>query len=439
METPQTYNDVEIDLRKVVLTLWRGRWVIIALTLVAAVAAFALSKWVLPERYQAIAHVTITKPILVFQDAVDTGGITIGASLPDLVSVVELSTTQSLLEKVTASPEIANSWDDDTESLISMVEAFIVGWDQVRLQVSDKDPVRAADLTNAWAERVAEQINMLYGVDAIAQDLDAQVVHALDKYSDAQAALEDELSKSQVVALGKHLNSTANDLTCVLSRNSAAARIIEDLQIFEQGLRAQSGNASLTLGDALALTTLQQRTSASQICASGTQNPQLQFGTDTLFDIPVAQAFTTIAQMKVALQTQQPLLGEEQARLEEEIPSLKRDLENAQYQVTQLTQARDQAQALHAALLQQQGRINIILMTSAKIATISSPAVTPEKKSSPNTVMNTALGGIMGLILGVFWIFVAGWWREGDVEQKNKKDPKSNHHVYDSEYVGSKE
>ncbi len=37
-----TYDD-EIDLREIVLTLWKGRWLILALTLIAALLAYAVS------------------------------------------------------------------------------------------------------------------------------------------------------------------------------------------------------------------------------------------------------------------------------------------------------------------------------------------------------------------------------------------------------------
>ena len=413
-EEEQRYYDDEIDLRELVLTLWQGRWVIITLTLVAALTAFTISKWVLPEKYEAMAYVSITEPMLQFAE---TSEISISAKLPDIASATELASNQALLEKVTASPEVAYLWDAEKDALQDMVTAATVGKDQLRLEVSDTSPERAALLANIWAEQVAEQINLLYGVDAIAQTLEFQVSQAKEDYAQTQSALEDELSQNKLDALNAQLGRIKGDLSCVLARGSAATRILEDLQVLEESLQ-KTGGTSLSLGDALSLTTLQQRASSSQICASGTQSPQLQIGNETLVGIALSDALETISQLRDALQIQQPLLAGEQARLEAEIPSLRSDFAKAEYQLKQRTRARDQSQELYTALLEQQSRIATILITSGKVATVSAPAIAPDEKSSPKTLMNTALAGILGLMLGVFWVFVAGWWQGSDTESK---------------------
>src|SRR5690554_8128925 len=54
MNQPQNYPDDEIDLRELFATLWRGKWIIIAFTIVFAAAGvfYALSQ---PNIYQASA------------------------------------------------------------------------------------------------------------------------------------------------------------------------------------------------------------------------------------------------------------------------------------------------------------------------------------------------------------------------------------------------
>ena len=41
-------------------------------------------------------------------------------------------------------------------------------------------------------------------------------------------------------------------------------------------------------------------------------------------------------------------------------------------------------------------------------------AETPREPVSPKILMNTALGIALGLMLGVFWVFAAGWWQNGE-------------------------
>ena len=49
-------------------------------------------------------------------------------------------------------------------------------------------------------------------------------------------------------------------------------------------------------------------------------------------------------------------------------------------------------------------------------------AITPEKKSSPKTLLNTALGLVAGGMLGVFWVFAAGWWQNDEADKLDQKD-----------------
>jgi len=46
----ENYFDDEIDLREIVLTLFKGWKVILLTTVLVAVTAFAISKWVLPKK-----------------------------------------------------------------------------------------------------------------------------------------------------------------------------------------------------------------------------------------------------------------------------------------------------------------------------------------------------------------------------------------------------
>ena len=43
-------------------------------------------------------------------------------------------------------------------------------------------------------------------------------------------------------------------------------------------------------------------------------------------------------------------------------------------------------------------------------------AAAPVEPVSPKTLMNTALGIALGLMLGVFWVFAAAWWQNNDAE-----------------------
>lgn len=409
MDNPQTYFDDEIDLREIVATLWRGRWIIIALTLMAAVAAFSISKWVMPKIFQTTAMIAITKPVIQFEDIND---ILYNASIPDANYIKELAVSPTFLDNIVTSPQVIPFWDAENDSIYGMVEANIIGKNQLQLRANDTDPERAALLVNTWADQIVADINQDYGVDMVAHTLDAQVKQAEGEAADAQATLETILLQSDVNIFQVQLEITKNDLSCVLERSSAATRILEDLQVLEQGIKGLPSEAFLALGDAMALTTLQQRTSASQICAGGDQTTLLEVGNDTLVSIPVIDALNAISQLREALQSQQITLSDEQSRLEGIIPSLESNLAKENYHLETLIIVRDQKQGIYTTLLEQQARVRNVLMTNAKVATVDVRGIVTDDAVGPKVLLNTALVGTLGLMLGVVCVFIAGWWRE---------------------------
>jgi capsular polysaccharide biosynthesis protein len=396
----------EIDLRAIALTLWKARGVIIIATLVAAVAAFVTSFWILPRQYQATAYVLIAKPIV---DIKQDTGFTISPALPDLKAVVKLSTAPKLLESVLKDPEVVAAMGDekiDISNLTGMATASDLGKDQLSLQVTDTDPQRAALLVNTWAKKVTAVVNATYGLDALAQTLDSQVLQSQQDYNQAQAALEEALSKSQVNALSAQLDSKKADLDSVLGSIIRTRRVLDDLLFFEQGLSGLSGETPLSLGDGLALTTLRQR---SLTVAS--ESFTVQIDSASFAGFTVSKALEATTQMRAGLQDQLTRLQNDQSRLEQEISQLGRDLENAQAQLTQFTLKRDQSQKLYADLLKQQQQVATVLLQSSKVATVSVEAVPPNTKSSPKVVMNTALAGMVGLAMSVFLALALEWWR----------------------------
>ena len=406
---PISDYDDEIDLRAIAFTLWKARAVILIVTLAAAVAAFAVSFWILPRTYQATAYMFVGQPVVEFSKSATDSGLTISPTLPDLKAVVKLATAPELLESVLKDAAVAASIGEEEitiSDMAGMLTAIDVGKDQLSLQVTDTDPQRAALLANTWAEKVAEVVNAAYGLGAVAQTLDSQVLQSQQDYEQAQAALEEALSKSQVNALSAQLGSKNSDLGSVLGSIVRTQKVLDDLQFFEQGLSGIPGETPLSLGDGLALTTLRQR---SLTVAS--ESFIVQIDSASFAGFSVSKALEAATQMRAGLQDQLTRLQSDQSRLEQEIPQLGRDLENANAQLTQFTLKRDQSQGLYTDLLQIQQQVATVLAQSSKVASVSVGAVPPEEKSSPKTVMNTALAGAVGLMLSAFGALAMNWWR----------------------------
>jgi uncharacterized protein involved in exopolysaccharide biosynthesis len=419
-------HDDEIDLRAIFETLWKSRWVIVIVTLIAAVLTFSVSFWILPRTYEATSYVFIGNPVVEFVNAPGTTGITISPILPDIKAVVKLATAPGLLEGVLKDPSINAAFSNEEiaiSNLESMTVASDLGKDQISLLVTDTDPQRAALLANTWAEKLTDTVNATYGLGAMSTALDSQVSQSLQDYEQAQAILSDALSTSQLDALNAQLKRRQADLNCVLDSASQTMRVVNDLQALEKGLSSMAAEAPLSLGDGLALTTLRQRSLTSQPCQLADQSQSssgsvpsapdftAQIDSAAFAGFTVSKALETAVQMRSGLQTQLTRLQEDQSRLEQEIPQLQRDLDNANEQLSQFKLNRDQSQDLYQALLLQQQRVATVLKQSAKVATISIGAVPPDKKSSPKVVSNTLLAGILGLLVSLLAVLAVDWYR----------------------------
>jgi uncharacterized protein involved in exopolysaccharide biosynthesis len=402
--------DDEIDLREIAHTLWKARWVILGITLIAMIATFIVSFWILPKQYQALAYVFIGQPVVEFSKSDADSGLTISATLPDLKAVVELSTAPGLLESVLKDTAVAAAMGDNEINLSGMIKGMVVasdlGKDQLSLQVTDTDPQRAALIANTWAKKVTETVNTTYGLDTVARALDSQVFQSLQSYQQAQTALEEALSKSQTDALSAQLESKNADQASVLESIIRTRRVLDDLQFFEQGLSGLSGETPLSLGDGLALTTLRQH---SLTVAS--ESFTVQIDSASFAGFTVSKALEASAQMRTGLQAQLTRLQSDQSRLEQEIPQLQRDLSNANAQMEQFSTKRDQTLGIYNTLLSRQQLVVTVLAQSSKVASVSMEAVPPDKKSSPKVVLNTGLVGVLGLALSVFGVLSMNWWR----------------------------
>jgi uncharacterized protein involved in exopolysaccharide biosynthesis len=168
---------------------------------------------------------------------------------------------------------------------------------------------------------------------------------------------------------------------------------------------------------------LRQRSLTSQPCLLDVKSPLLsvsmpaasdyvlQIDGGTFAGMTAPKALAATSQLRTALQTQLMRLSSDQTRLEQEIPQLEKDVENAQAQLTQFTVKRDQSRDIQNALSQQQQRIATVLAQSAKVAAISIPAVPSPKAVSRSVLMNTTMAGILGLMLSLFGVMVLDWWR----------------------------
>jgi uncharacterized protein involved in exopolysaccharide biosynthesis len=93
-----------------------------------------------------------------------------------------------------------------------------------------------------------------------------------------------------------------------------------------------------------------------------------------------------------------------------QVQNLQTQLERVQARERELTSQRDLTWKAYQALAQKQTEIKTTVPTSAQV-TLAVQAIPPQKPTSRGTIRNVLIAGVLGLIVGVMWVFGAQWWQ----------------------------
>jgi uncharacterized protein involved in exopolysaccharide biosynthesis len=440
-----SYYEITIDLRAIANTLLRWAWLILLAGLLAALAAFLTSKLVLSPQYESTALVAITEPNLI---AELEPSIRVSPQMPDTKALADLAQADDLLRQVYQASEVKVLLDQGTTfgSFRGRAEATLVGTNQLRLTVTDSDPERAALIANVWASYTVNRLSELYGSTETNYDqLQKQVAIAKENWNAAQAALEAHLPDNQAELLATQLSQAQSSLRLYLDKLDQNDFLIQDAQTLSRQLEGLTATEALSSGDALSLITLQQRAvSASQnsplvdsffqdSSRPDSDHGSLQLDSSVIVDArsfgnqiqymitmeQILEANATVAQAQArldrliqALQAQGDALEDTLDQQEKRVNTLATQLETEQHQRDQLKQQRDLARSAYMALASQLEETRITLAQGDQTAKVAAQAWAPEEPSGPNTLMNTALAGVVGLILTVVSVYVIDWWQQ---------------------------
>jgi capsular polysaccharide biosynthesis protein len=167
MASDTNYSDDEIDIRELIHTLFRYKWVILGITLVAAVAVFIFSKFAQPRIYTSQAQVIITKPLYTTNLEAQIQSV---PQIPESSILKDLALADDLIGGVYTSTEVTAVLDEGLkfEQFRANLSAKLAGTSKLFLIISSTEPKTAAIIVNVWADKFATQINSLYSVNETA-------------------------------------------------------------------------------------------------------------------------------------------------------------------------------------------------------------------------------------------------------------------------------
>ena len=435
---PSMWMEDEIDLREYIAVLIKyWRW-IVAASVLAAVIAFVVSSF-LPRTYEATASVIIlkSKTEVSFDPKIQT---TVDdqstqkdyqSTLVGLVTSGEVAGTVFEQNRNMLPPKIQNVAD-----LLKRVDGSNTG-DIITITVSDTDPVRAAQLADAWAETYVSYVNQLYGnqTTPLLVEVQSQATKAEHAYKSAQAKLEDFLKDNRISALQREIAVRQGHAKSLLNEKYNLLAQIDSWMDDALSIRLHVASGKTTAGDALAFFMLQRRALARsadagsqlqlQVSPADFSGASVTVGdVDGLIDTlqkrreEIGQEIQAMENASSDQNTAVSSTGTELesyiAAIDAEVAALQSELEYQTARKKELQQTRDLAWDNFTTLQRKQAELQLSSQISDSQVRLAAGALVPDKPVSPKRMMNTAIAGVLALMLSVFVVFAWEYWRNDD-------------------------
>jgi len=434
----------EIDLRVYVEVLIRNWKWIAGLALAAAAAAFLVSSFI-PPTYEATALAAITRPRYVMRfdsrlQTVDT--VQPYNAYPELASSDDL--LKDLLAQLAPLPENIESLADLRNTLETETGADP---SMVKLVASSQDAEEAARIANEWAALFVAQANEIYGShsEEDTRFFEGQLIHAQEELDVAEETLVTFQSRNQRVILEARLASAQQDLQDYLIEQREIERAVRNAQALQISVASQPANDLANAGDNLTALLLQMqafdiRTSRPaqteayearegkieppliRLQISGSAEPeasasvQLQISDATLLSLErtAGELVTFLDNLMATLAAWGEDIETQVASLEPQILALQQQLQETRVEENRLTRTRDVAQETQMTLAHKVEEARIAAEDTTGEVRLVSQAAVPEEPVGPRKMLNTAIAGALGLMVGVFGAFALEWWRESE-------------------------
>jgi len=400
----------EIDLRAYIEVLFRNWMWIVGLTVLAAVVAFVYSSLQAPT-YEASTVVLVTEPRyqMQFDPRFKTDeGAPRDNAFPTLATSDDV--LQDVDEAYTPSPAAGlEQWNLAT--LQRMVQASSDGDPNlIILKVRSRSPADAASIANTWADILVGSGNELYGGGQ--KDLvffQEQLASAEQTLNEAEAALIEFQARNQSSIIETQLASLRQTQADYLSNQRTIALITEDIQSLRAQLADQPPDQNASMADNLTALLLQIKAFNVQT----TVPIQLQIqGGEALSDKSTAEQIAFLDDLVNTLQDQSTEITSRLTELEPQILAAQQKLQQAQVEQDRLSRASDLARETYLTMARKLDEAQISSRESNGILRVGSYAAVPTQPIGPRRLFNTAIAGMLGLMIGVLAVFAVEFWRQ---------------------------
>ncbi|MGB9919731.1 MAG: GumC family protein [Moorellales bacterium] len=412
-----------IDLRQYLRVVWRHRFMVVLVTLSAAVTAWLVSALVLPPVYEAKAVLMVMQPAEQRQTQVREEGLESVVSPVSRPPAMTVNTYVGQIETEALLARVIKRLNLDPvvytpAGLAGMVQAQAVkDTDLIEIRVRNGDPKLAADIANALSQEflafISEnnQTQMAKSVEFLEQ----QRQNVQKELAQVASALKEFNSKPRGVdLLQKEAEKRMSDLTDYQSQLNQAQVEMAQLEAARAQIAARLAQTPPTIKitkpaspEALALVEAMRREGGGEVLSG--QQPSL-----TVTEEEVNPVYVNLQQ---ALAEKEAAIAEKEAQmagLRSVIAEVQKGLEQLQAELTAKATERSRLERQLKQLEEAEALLSQKI-TEAKVARamnlgeasllVVAPAEAPQLPVKPNRRLNTAVAAVLGLMASVLLAF----------------------------------
>lgn len=407
----------EISLKELIQTLWRGKYLVIGITVAGMLISGILSFFVISPTYEATASL-MASPINSGTNQNQQNANNISELLDTLTTTPQMNVDS--YKSMITTPEVINSvikeldLDPEKYTLRSLTDSITLETVQntnlILIKVKDKDPKMAADIANSLSknfvnfvnQRVSEQASRTAAVLKQQGDVEAQ------RLDEAMTKLKEFLSQPRSVdELQSEVNAKIMQITDNKGKLTEAEIQEESLAASLVSAREQIDNTPQTIKVSQAI---EGQEAGSVINLNGLKvNGEVA-------NPAYSNLLNQINQLEIQLsqvRAQKSALQESIDSLQKELNSLQLELAEKQYQYDKINNELTMAKNGYEAFQQKYQETSIASSSQigkASIIQVSS-AIPPDEPVSPRKLLNITIAAVLGLMVGVFAVFFMAYWK----------------------------
>lgn len=408
-------SDNEISIRDLIEVVWKGKYFIAIVTVIAVIVSAVISFFILPETYSTTMSLAV-KPVTVKMSTIDTA-----VGIVDYLGSMPIKTKEEYMLEVKSSRvlnrtiEMLASKDGAGEVMSvgalsqSITVADVLKTDRITVTVTGTDPEEAVLIADTLAEAFGQ---------IAAEDFNEQILDVSDAISEELAESEAYLDE-KVMELNAFRSESINvdvlraDIICMIDQIALSKiRLIDyDTQIASDQIALRSILADpSSMGD---LTFGEYELSINDGNDDGNMVPNIIISPNGLQEsLFIANVMETHARLLSSL-SKKEVYETQIPKMESDLLDMQIALTDHEYTYDNINNDAQMAQKAYRA--NQQRALDAQNYASSEIGnsivSVSAAASVPGAPISPNIKMNIIAAGIFGFGLSVCIILFRDYWK----------------------------